>query len=101
MCRADLRSPHLRPAPCQVRVGYGGDEVIEAARHYVGLDLLYPFFWGARDGKLLSDLGRGQLQRPADVPRAEGLHDGSNALVVDAMTLDQLAGHRRDIERHH
>ena len=64
---------HPRPALYKVGVGYGDDKVIEAAGQYVGLDLLNPFFWRARDGKLLPDLARGlraRADRSALVGRA-------------------------------
>jgi hypothetical protein len=66
-CVGQTFDAHPRPALYKVGVGYGGDKVIEAARQYVGLDLLNPFFWRARDGKLRPDLARGQLRRSADV----------------------------------
>src|SRR3954452_12846303 len=97
-CIGQTFEAHPRPALYEVGVGNSDDKVIEAARQYVGLDLLDPFFWRARDGKHRPYLARGQLQRSADVPGAEGLHDALNAFVVDAVPLDQLSGHRRDVE---
>ena len=72
--------------------------VVDPGRLDVALDLLDDLGRGAGDREPVGKLRCRELERGSDVTPAERLDDRRQAVRVEPVTLDLLAGHRRDVE---
>ena len=82
-------------------IGDGTDHVVDAGRKDVGLELGHALLRRAGHRQPLGDLGRAQLDGLVDLPDGEGVEDGGQVGLLDAVSFELVLRHRRQVEGDH